>query len=146
MKMKASLSRSVRMVPKGGISAPKISRKIFTSIPIDDETANAINARSLNDIADAFWCVERQDRMVKKVLMGPVAYGDMMRQNSHDLNPDGTINLFGATVEVVSDGVLVIWDEEEVNGSKRKRARKTTTPEAEPEMETFNVGNVVVSG
>jgi hypothetical protein len=84
--------------------------------------------------------------MVKKVLVGPLAYGDMMRQNHHDLYPDGTISLFGATVELVNDGLLIIWDEEEVNGSKRKRARKTKTPEAEPEMETFNVGNVVVSG
>jgi len=77
---------------------------------------------------------------------GDGIYGDMMRQNHHDVNPDGTINLFGAKVELVNDGLLIIWDEEERNVSKLKRARKTRTLKAKTEMEPFNVGRVIVGG
>jgi hypothetical protein len=144
--MKASGPRSIRIATRGGTNGTKNVRKFFTSVPIDDETANAINARSMEDISDAFSCLECQDRMVKKVLVGPVAYGDMMSTNHHDLNPDGTINLFGATVELANDGLLVIWDEEEINSSKRKRMKKTKTLRDDMDMKTFNVGKVIVSG
>ena len=97
------------------LSKTRSMRKAFHSVPIDDETANAVAARSLEDIADSFADVERRDRIVRKVLIGPLAFADMMRQNQHDVESDDSITLWGAKVELVNDGLLVVWDERAIS-------------------------------
>ena len=78
-----------------------------------ENVADARHVRTLEEVHREFQEVEAKDLVVTKVMVGPLAYADMMRTGpmTTDAYAKG-VRLWEAEAVLANDGSLVCWGEE----------------------------------
>ena len=107
---------------------------------------NAIGARNLADIGDMFAEVERHDIFVSKVLLPHSLGKKLKKQGEIDSG-----RLWTASVKVLEEDLLPVWDEERLVGKKWKGKRTLAKkpvrlPDGFKGAEVNVMSGVIVSG